>query len=83
MIYSTLLTALALTLTAISIPVSGNGGPTYVDACGVESSYAGETILVTADMSTDFVGAFSGNCIHITHSDVNLDCQGYRVRQKL
>ena len=80
--YRTLLAIGALVLTATSTPVPGNGGPTLVDACGVASSYVGETILVTTDIvDTTIINWPSSptNCLFITHDDVTLDCQGYRL----
>jgi len=75
MIYRTLLAFGALALAAITTPTFGNGVPTFVDTCGSESSYAGESILVTADI----VDASRGSCIFIGHDEVTLDCQGYRM----
>jgi len=80
--YKILMAVSILVLTATSTPVLGNGGPTLVDACGVASSYEGETILVTADIvDTSIINRPSSptNCLFITHDDVTLDCQGYRL----
>jgi parallel beta-helix repeat protein len=82
MIYRVLLAVGAFVLAITSTLVLGNGGPTYVDTCGVTSSSEGEVILVSNDVVDTSIILWPQrptNCIFITHDDVTLDCQGYRL----
>lgn len=58
-------------------PLALGNGYTYVGDCDttIESSYDGETIMVTDDI----VKESAGDCIIISHASVTIDCQGYRL----
>lgn len=61
----------------IKIIVGSGNNNTYVSDCDstVQSSYDGETIVVTNDIYTES----EASCLLVLHNDVTVDCQGYRV----
>jgi len=58
----------------LSIPPQEAFAATDVDDCGDDSSFAGERMVMTANIASNFE-----NCILISHPKVTLDCKGHII----